>query len=112
MVLCNKLFLKKQDPLELCNLQSQYYDRPLTAPTREDTICISLLQQSRHNSTVTTDINSVRVIQENSNASHQHIEPKNKFFKIFQYKKSNTSTPIEDVNAGGIEMQTVNVRNS
>ena len=92
MVLCNKIFLKKQDPSELGNLQSQC-DRPQTGDwteeqtrTRDDTICISLLQQSRHNSTVSQQINTVHATLETQNALRQETEPKNKIFKSCNFE--------------------------
>ena len=115
LVLCNKLCLKKQDPLEMSHLQSPY-DRNCPAPSREDTVCISFLQSSRHNSTVSqlNTLNSVHLPSphENSYSSRRNPEQKNRFFncyKIFQSKRSDISTPIDDVNHGGIEMQTTNI---
>ena len=111
MVLCNKLCLKKQDPFELSHLQ---FDRSCAAPSREDTVCISYLQSSRHNSTVSqfNTLNSVHLPSPREIASRRKTEPMNRFFncyKIFQSNRSDISTPMDDVNHGGIEMQTPNI---
>ena len=108
MVLCNKLCLKKQDPFELSHLQSPF-DRIGPAPSREDTVCISYLQSSRHNSTVSqfNTLNSVHLPspRENADTSRRKTGLFN-CYKIFQSNRSDISTPIDDVNHGGIEMQT------
>ena len=113
MVLCNKLGMKKQDPFELSHLQSPY-ERNYPAPSRDDTVCISYLQSSRHNSTVSqiNTLNAVNLTSPQENSSRRNTEHMKNIldcYKIFQCNRNDISTPIDDMNHDGIEMQTQNV---
>ena len=93
MVLRNKIpFFKKQTPFELSNAQSPY-ERNYNGPSREDTICVSFLQSSRHNSTVSqlNTLNAVHLPSPRSenvpSPSGQKLERRHTFFncsKLFQ----------------------------
>ena len=121
MVLCNKLLFKKQDPFELSHLQSPY-DKHYNGPSREDTVCISFLQSSRHNSTVSqlNNLHSVNLQSPRSenipSSSRQLVERRNMFLdnchKLFQCKpkENERHIPIDDMtNLGnGIELQPSN----
>ena len=123
MVLCNKLLFKKQDPFELSHLQSPY-DKHYNGPSREDTVCISFLQSSRHNSTVSqlNNLHSVNLQSPRSenipSSSRQLVERRNIFLdnchKLFQCKpkENDRPIPIDDMtNLGnGIELQPSNAK--
>ena len=124
MVLRNKIpFFKKQTPFELSNAQSPY-ERNYNGPSREDTICVSFLQSSRHNSTVSqlNTLNAVHLPSPRSenvpSPSGQKLERRHTFFncsKLFQSKakENDQSFPIDDMSnpAGAIEMQPPNANN-
>ena len=116
-----KLLFKKQDPFELSHLQSPY-DKHYNGPSREDTVCISFLQSSRHNSTVSqlNNLHSVNLQSPRSenipSTSRQLVERRNMFLdnchKLFQCKpkENDRPIPIDDMtNLGnGIELQPSN----
>ena len=118
MVLCNKLLFKKQDPFELSHLQSPY-ERNYNGPSREDTVCISILQSSRHNSTVSqmnnlNNINSINLPSPRSetipSSSRRPIDRRDTLFncyKLFQSKtrQSDQSIPIDDMSNLGAMME-------
>ena len=116
-VLCHKILFKKEEAIESSHAPTSPFDRNIVMLSRDDTICF--LQSSRHNST-TSQLNTINMIQaprtspnDNSNASSLSnretiSERRQKRFNcldMFQSKKNNISTPLDDINYGGIELQ-------
>ena len=119
-VLYNKIFFKTQDPFELSNPLSPY-ERNYNGPSREDTVCISFLQSSRHNSTVSqlNTLNAVNLPSPRSedfeSSSGQKLERRHTFFdcqKLFKSKakENGQSFPIDDMSNpdDAMEMQPPN----